>query len=172
MIAALLVAMAVLDAALCGFRDAAGRNPRIEKRAYYRRAILRGARAGAAAVVLLGALTGAALLASPDPGALYADLVAAGARMVVVYGAYATLVGVALLIYALPVPDLRILATVSILGPFTMMRPWVIAAGALWGAATAARPAAACLALLSAAVIASIERLLGRAWREGPAVPP
>jgi len=94
--------------------------------------------------------------------------------MAIVYGAYATLVAAALVLYATPSIDLRTLAIVSILGPFTMMRPWVIAAGALHGvagAAGAARPLTAALALLAAAAVAAIERLLGRAWRRGPAIP-
>jgi hypothetical protein len=157
----LLVALALIDGAFCGFRDAAGRDPRIEKRAYYRRALLRGTLAALVAVLVLGALTGAALLLAPDGAGLYADLLAVGARMVWVYGGYATLVCAALVVYAIPIHDLSTLMTVIILGPFTMMRPFVIAAGALWAAWGAGRVESIVLALLSALVIGLVERLLG-----------
>ncbi|WP_437812694.1 oxidoreductase [Sorangium sp. So ce1078] len=168
MIPALLTLLALVDAAFCGFRDAAGRNPRIEKRAYFLRAIRRGALTGLAAVAALAALTFAVLWLAPDPAGLWVDLLSAGTRMVLVYGAYATLVCAALLVYALPHHDVRVLASVMILGPFTMMRPWVLAAGALFAAQRAARAETAALALASALAIGLIERVLGRGRRGRP----
>lgn len=171
MIPALLTLLALVDAAFCGFRDAAGRNPRIEKRAYFLRAIRRGAVAGLAAVAALAALTFTVLWLAPDPADLWLDLLAAGRRLVLVHGAYATLVCAALLAYALPLHDVRVLAAVMILGPFTMMRPWVLAAGALLAALHATRPETAALALVSALAMGLLERLLGRGWRDGRPVP-
>jgi hypothetical protein len=106
-------------------------------------------------------LTGAAVLLSSDGAGLYADLVAVGARMVTVYGVYATVVCAALVVYMLPIHDLSTLMTVIILGPLTMMRPFVIAAGALWAVWGAARVESIVLALFSALVIGLLERLLG-----------
>jgi hypothetical protein len=170
-IPALLALLALVDAAFCGFRDAAGRNPRIEKRSYFLRAVRRGALAGLAAVAALAALTFAVLGLAPDPAGLWVDLLAAGQRLILVYGAYAALVCTALLAYALPVHEARVLASVMILGPFTMVRPWVLAAGALLAALGAARAETAALTLASALAIGLIERLLGRGWRHGRPVP-
>jgi hypothetical protein len=166
-IPALLAALALVDAMFCGFRDAAGRTLAIDKRAHDRRAVARGLRAGIAAVLALSLLAAALILTAPDPGGLYSAMCVAGERMVWVYGAYATLVFFALLAYLIPDVDVSILATVLILGPFTMLRPWLIWAGALWAAWSAREPRTAVLAVASAAALSALQPLLGRAWRRG-----
>ena len=129
----LLAVLAIVDAAFAGFRASAGRNARIFKRAYYTRSMLQGALAGIALVGVLGALTLLLLAVSADGQQRYAELVAVGERMLWVFVPYAGLVLSALLIYAVSAHDLRALATVAILGPFTLLRPWIIVLGSIVG---------------------------------------
>jgi hypothetical protein len=162
-IPSLLALLAVLDAAFAGFRAAAGRDARIFKRAYYRRAIGLGAGSGAALVAVLAALTVGALLASGDPGALYADLLGIGARMLEVFLAYVILVLAALVLYATARLELRTLATVSVLGPFTLLRPWVVVAATAWGVAAGGSALAVALTVVSSGSVLLVGRLLE--WR-------
>lgn len=160
MIAAVLLgSLAVVDAGFCGFRDAAGRDRLIEKRPYYGRAVRRGMFLGLALVIPFA--IGIALLA--DAG-VWPDLLQVAARMVWIYGAYATLVLLALGVYLVSSGDLRTLATVAVLGPFTLLRPLVICAGAAWGAIGAAHATTAVLACLAGTVMISFEFALER-WR-------
>lgn len=140
MIPALMVLLAILDSALAGFRAAAGRDARIDKRGYFTRAIGIGAVAGAGAVLVLAAATVAVLGASDQPAVLYADLVAIGARMLQVFVAFTVLLFTALTLYLTSRPELRSLATVAILGPFTLARPWVVWAATAWGLVGATHP--------------------------------
>ena len=165
MIPLLLASLAILDAAFAGFRAAAGRDARIFKRAYYQRAVLLGGGAGAILVALLAAATGIALLATPSPGALYADLLMIGARMLQVFLGYALLVLAALALYGTARAELRILATVSILGPFTFLRPLVVAFATAWGVAAGVSLPAASLTILSSASVLALGRLLD--WHYG-----
>lgn len=165
MIPALLAVLAIVDAAFAGFRAAAGRDARIFKYAYYRRAMLVAAAAGAGLVVALAAATVTALLITAAPGALYAELLEIGARMLQVFLGYALLVVAALALYGTAQTELRILATVAILGPFTLLRPLVIVAATMWGVAHGASPLAFFLTVASSASVL----LLGRAldWHAG-----
>jgi hypothetical protein len=65
-------------------------------------------------------------------------------------GAYAVLVVAALLLYASGRPEVRSLATVVILGPCTLIRPWVVAA-ATADALRASHTAATTLLTIAAA---------------------
>jgi hypothetical protein len=129
----LLALLAVVDGAFAGFRAAAGRNARIFKRRYYTDSLLWGALAGVVLVALLGALTLVLLMTSADAARQYAELLAVGERMLWVFVPYAVLVLTALVVYLAFDYDLRAFATVAILGPFTLIRPWVIALGSLVG---------------------------------------
>jgi len=70
---------------------------------------------------------------STAPHEQYADLVAVGERMLWLFVPYAGLVLGALSLYLVSNHDLRAFATVAILGPFTLLRPWIIAVGAAVG---------------------------------------
>lgn len=87
-------------------------------------------------------------------------LVVTAERLVLVYGVYATLVVVALGLYLSGSFDFGVLASVLVLGPFTLIRPWVILAGAAWAAWQADTVAAAGMALAAGAVMARFEALL------------
>lgn len=129
----LLALLAIVDAGFAGFRAAAGRNARIFKRRYYARSMLIGALSGVMLVAMLGALTWLLLATAAEPTQRYVELVAVGQRMLWVFLPYAGLVLSALALYIFSDHDLRAFATVAILGPFTLLRPWVIAAGAVVG---------------------------------------
>jgi hypothetical protein len=164
LIPALMIAFAVLDLTLAGFRAAAGRDGRIDKRAYYARAMLAGAGAGVVFSGVMGLVTWAALRRSPAPDALFAELVSIGERMAVVFGGFAALVLAALFVYAVARHEVRTLATVSILGPFTLARPWVVAAAAALGVLPSRSAAAIALTLLACAGELATGRMLDRAF--------
>ncbi|APR82842.1 Hypothetical protein A7982_08191 [Minicystis rosea] len=162
MIPALLALLAVLDAVFAGFRAAAGRNGRIDKWAYYQRAMMSAALAGGGVVLALAALTGAALLVAPDPAALYADLLVIGARMLWVFLGYTVMVLAALVVYAVASYELRTLATVTLLGPFTLLRPAVVAAATAWGIAAGRSAPATSLTIASSCAVLLLGWLLDR----------
>lgn len=159
-VALAVVALALLDTTLAGFRCAAGRDGRIQKRAYYLAAMRRGLESGVFLCVLMGALT--ALCASrPDGAAFYADLVAIGLRMLPVFAAFGGLVVAALAVYGVSRHEVRTFATVAILGPFTLARPWVIALATALGVHGATHPTAIVLTVVSSASVLLVERHLG-----------
>jgi hypothetical protein len=165
--AAVLCAMAVLDAALVGFRSIAGRDAHLDARAVITRWMIRGALAGVAALIVVGLLLGALLVTAGNPGARYHDLVAAGTRMLVVYVPYTVAVLLALVVYAVPVLDLRCLATTIVLGPLTLVRPAVMLAGA--GAAAWHAPGGVQIAAFATvAIVLTFEASLQRSARRTP----
>lgn len=161
----LLAALAVLDAAFAGFRAAAGRNARIFKRAYYTRHMLLGSLFGMILVVALGGVTLLLLAGSAAPVARYAELVSVGKRMLWVFVPYAALVLSALVLYMVSDHDLRAFATVAILGPFTLLRPWLIAAGGAVGLCATADGATWILTIVACGSVILLGRLLDRRAR-------
>ncbi len=159
MIPTLLALLAIVDAAFAGFRAAAGRNARIFKRDYYGRSLLRGALAGLALVTVLGAATVVLLALSADAHRQYDELLLVGQRMLWVFVPYAVLVLLALVLYGTTDYDLRALATVAILGPFTLLRPWLIGLGCIVGLAVEVGPGTRVLTIASCAALV----LLGKA---------
>lgn len=154
----LLYLLACLDGAFAGFRSAAGRNPRLDKRAWYRSAMLGGlAYSQGAALVVVASC---AALAVPTD-ALFQGVLA----MLQVYGLYAGAALLALAVYLVPHPDLSSLATVLVLGPLTLLRVPTILAGALWGALAAGEPRGAAGALVAGGVMAVAGPVLGLRWR-------
>ncbi|MBK8259594.1 MAG: fatty acid desaturase [Polyangiaceae bacterium] len=164
MIPALMVAFAVLDLAFAGFRAAAGRDGLIEKRAYYTRAMGEGAGLGLAFSAVMALVTWAVVRRAEDPGALFAELVATGSRMLLVFGGYAVLVLAALIVYTIAKHELRTLATVAILGPFTLIRPWVIACAAAFGLGGPRPLAVSGLTLVSCAGVVVLAMALDAAY--------
>lgn len=118
-----LLGLLALDAGFAGYRAAAGRNPRVRKLAWYRRAVLRGLVAGA----VLDAVVVALVLG------LGIDAKAAGVAMLQVFAPFAIAVIVSMLLWFSRSLDVRVLASVLVLGPFTLLRPVVIVAGVGWG---------------------------------------
>ena len=132
MIPTALVAFALLDGALAGFRAAAGRNGRIDKLRYHLRAMSLGLMASAVAIALLAGTTTAVLVTAADADAIWNELLAMGERLVLCFAAFSALVLSFLGIYALARNEVRTFATVAILGPFTLARPAIIVGATLW----------------------------------------
>jgi hypothetical protein len=80
MIPVFLWLLATIDSAFIGYREAAGRNALIDKKAYYRRALIRGALVGQIAVLIVGATTAITLFSANDAAALFSKLESIGAR--------------------------------------------------------------------------------------------
>ena len=132
MIAGLLWLLATVDSAFIGYREAAGRNALIEKGAYFRRALIRGALFGQLAVLIAGIATVIALASSSDAAALFTKFETVGARMLTVYVPYALILLITFCIRAVPSVDIRSITSVLIFGPFTFIRPLIVLAGAVW----------------------------------------
>ena len=133
MIAGLLWLLATVDSAFIGYREAAGRNALIEKSAYFRRALIRGALFGQLGVLIVGVITAIVLATSSDAGALFSRLELVGARMLTVYIPYALIILITFCVRAVPSVDIKSITSVLIFGPFTFIRPLVVLAGAVWG---------------------------------------
>jgi len=137
MIAVLLWLLATVDSAFIGYREAAGRNALIDKRAYFRHALIRGALFGQLAVLIVGVTTVIVLISVRDAGFLFSDLELIGARMLMVYVPYAVILLITFCVRAIPSVDIRSITSVLIFGPFTFIRPIVVLAGAVWGVVAA-----------------------------------
>jgi hypothetical protein len=162
----LLGVLAFIDGTLCGFRASAGRNPRIFLWGYYGLSMRRGALFALVAIALFLSVGLALRALGGEP--TWSALLEAAQKLVLVYSVFAALVVAALGLYLVGSFDLGVLASVLVLGPFTLIRPLVIYAGALWAAASSDSLPAAAMSLAAAAVMANFERLLalGRPpWR-------
>ena len=160
MIIFLLCFLAAIDSAFIGYREAAGRNALIEKSAYYRHALFRGALFGEAAVLLVGVVTAVALFISGDALGLLFDLDLVGARMLTVYVPYALILLLTFCIRALPSVDMRSITSVLIFGPFTFIRPVVVLVGAIWGVLAAPSPTMIVLVALIVCLMLGLESVL------------
>jgi hypothetical protein len=135
----LLWLLATVDSTFIGYREAAGRSALIEKRAYFQRAMIRGALAGQFAVAIVGIAAVAMLVLSSEPAALFDDLERVALRMLLVYVPYALILALTFFIRAVPSVDIRSITSVLVFGPFTLIRPLGVLAGAIWGLLAAPR---------------------------------
>lgn len=161
----LLALLVLVDGTLCGFRAAAGRNPRLFLRDYYAASMKRAA---LLALVITTGFLGVAMAVRAHDAEAFSAILSAAEVMVVVYGVYATVVLLALGLYLIGHFDLGVLATVLVLGPFTLARPLVIVAGAAVAGWSSPHPAAVAFTLAGASSMLVFERLLdlGRPpWR-------
>lgn len=147
----LLWLLATVDSAFIGYRDAAGRSALIDKRHYYRRALLRGALMGQIAVAIAGILAVGLFAAAPQPARFFDTLEHVATRMLVIYVPYALILIATFFVRAIPSVDIRSITSVLVFGPFTLIRPLVVLAGAIWGLLAA--PTASVTLLLSLVVI-------------------
>ena len=168
LVPACLWILAVVDGGFAGFRDAAGRDARIFKQAYYRRAIRRGLRHGLVTASASAALVGLVVGLSPSPSDRIEELTRCGQSVLAVLAAYAILVLLAMGVWAAGEADLRTLASVVILGPFTLIRPYVILAAAAAGAMSAKTALTGATVLIACFLQMAIGPWLGRAWKHGP----
>lgn len=156
----LLWLLATIDAAFVGYREAAGRNALIDKRRYYRRAMLRGALFGQIAVALAAAVIGLALWFSPEPFVLLGELQTAGERMLIVYVPYALIIFLAFAARTIPSVDVKSITSTVIFGPFTLIRPVVALAGIVWGFLAAPKFAVLLLGALVLSLMLGLERVI------------
>jgi hypothetical protein len=159
-----LASLALFDVLLSGTRAAAGRDGRIAKPAYYRDAAWRSIVAGIVLVSANAAFVGALVATAPDPAAAWSDLVQAGARCVEVFGAFATLTLIAILFWFAPVRELRIVPTLVVLGPLTLVRPLVIVGGLLFAVAGASSWRVWLAGTVAGASMLAVEQVLGRGY--------
>jgi hypothetical protein len=164
-IPAALLLLSVADSGFAGFRAAAGCDAHVFKAEYYRRAIRRGIRRALVANAFAAAGLVAWVLLSASPEGSIRDFVTTCHPVLWVVGIYAALVLVALGVWAAGEADVRTLASVLILGPFTLIRPWVIVLAAVLGIVRAPSVAAGTAIGIICAGQLTIEPLLARRWR-------
>ena len=162
MILLVLWFLASVDAAFIGYREAAGRSALINKRAYYRNAMTRGALFGQIAVAIAAITIALLILLSPQPAMLIDDLHKAGSRMLIVYIPYALFIFLAVVLRAIPSVDLQSIASVLIFGPFTFIRPIVVVAGVVWGFLAAPGIATLLLGLLILSLMLTLGWIIER----------
>ena len=158
----LLWLLATVDSAFIGYRDAAGRNALIEKRDYYRRAMLRGALMGQMAVAIVGLVAVGMLATNPQPARLFETFEQVATRMLIVYIPYALILTITFFIRALPSVDIRSITSVLVFGPFTLVRPLIVLAGAIWGLLAAPTISVLLLLVLIVFLMLGLETTLGR----------
>jgi hypothetical protein len=160
--AILLAVLVLVDCTLAGFRAAAGRDGRLEKRDYYGREVLRAAGFGALLLLAHVALAGALVATAADPSAAWAELVLAARLPVVVYGIFATTIFLAFGFYFAPIGDFRVLANVLVFGPLTLVRRPVIVLGMALAVLRVPSARVAVLAAVAAISMCLFEGLVGR----------
>jgi len=154
--------LATLDASFTGYREAAGRNALIDKRRYYRGAMIRGAVFGQVAVGMAAVVILVLLMLTRNPQSLIWDFEKAGSRMLVVYVPYATVILFAFLVRLIPSVDIRSITSTLIFGPFTLIRPLVAIVGLVYGVLAAPRVATVVLGLIVMTMMLSLEKVLSR----------
>lgn len=162
MIFALLCALALLDGGFAGYRAAAGRNALVVKTRYYQRAVVHGLVVAALNLVVIAVVAGLCLLLSSNPAALHADFAIAGEKMLLVFIPYSLAVVLTFLPFVCPWADVRVLTSVIIFGPFTLLRPFVAAGGLIFGLITKPRVEVALVCAAAVAVSLAMEPILGR----------
>lgn len=151
--------LVLIDAGFAGFRDAAGRDPRIHKwrDGWYPRAVVRGLIAGAIALVVVAVLAGI-------PGLVFelgADYRRAADAMLLILGPYTLFVLGAFIPYFIPSIEVRTLVSVIVFGPCTLVRPLVILASAIVAMLTVPQPAVCAAIALAVGATLLIEPALG-----------
>lgn len=160
-VAIALLILALLDGSFAGFRASVGRTGLIN----HRQSDYQAARRGATLVCILLAPAVAEVsvdaLVHPAHLEQYAR---AGTAMLEVYGPYALLVLIALACYAALNWRLKYLASALMLGPFTLLRPFIAILGAALGVTVGHGGAVAAAAGLSVIAVLAVEPLAGRLW--------
>jgi hypothetical protein len=158
--AVLLGVLVLFDAVFAGFRAAAGRDARLYKVDYYLRSAWLGAIAGALVIAIMSALIAVTLSVASSPSALFDGYLQSARHLLWVYGIYASIVLLAMGMWTYPAPDIRVLASVLVLGPFTLVRPLVIVAGCGFALALATQFQVRALCAAAIALQLSIEPML------------
>ena len=166
MIVAVEVAMlALLDVLLSGFRAAAGREGRINKVPFYAAALARAAAAGVIVVAANATIVGALVASAPEPPVTWQAVVEAGARSVSVFRFVGLFTLSAITAWFSRSPEVRILPTLLVLGPLTLLRPLVIGGGLLYAAWPAGDWRVWAVAFVGGVSMLGVETLLGLRYR-------
>jgi hypothetical protein len=160
-----LSALALFDVLLSGTRAAAGRDGRIAKPPYYRAAGLRALAAGVLVIAANAALVAVLVATAPQPADAWPRMLQAGVRCVEVFGAFATATLIAILFWFAPVRELRIVPTLVVLGPLTLIRPLVVVGGLLYAVFDAVDWRVWLAGVAAGGSMIGIEFVLGRAYR-------
>jgi len=83
-----------------------------------------------------------------------------------VFGVFATATALALAFWFAPVHELRLIPTLIVLGPLTLLRPLVIAGGLAWAGVRSHEPRVWIVATMAGISMLCAERVLGRSYRE------
>jgi len=156
----LLWLLAMVDAGFIGYREAAGRNALIDKREYYRKALLRGIIFGQTAVMIVGVVVAVILTVSNDPRFLLEEFEKVGRRMLTVFIPYAVILFIAFAVRLMPSVDLRSITSVLIFGPFTLLRPFVVLGGVIYGLYYASSPATFFICLVIISLMLRLESII------------
>lgn len=162
-----LILLSLLDAAFAGYRDAAGRNGRIFKDEFYRYGIRRGLRAGWVAVMVCAFWVAIAAMFSDDSSRLADELIAGALPMAAVLSAYAVLVLIAVALWFIAEANVRAVSSIILLGPLTLVRPFVVLFAGIAAAVSAHSLLAGAVLLACCCTQLCTEPFLGRAWKNG-----
>jgi len=164
--------LATIDAAASGYRDAAGRSLKIDKRVGYRRAVRRAVAVGQGLIALAFTAGGLFLrMANPeDSPRLLEAYTGAAVAALSFFGPIAVAVGIAILLRFSRNLDVRSLTSVLVFGPFLLTRPFLAYLGVAIATASVAPPVRIPVAGLSAFAVTLmllLEPALGwvRRWR-------
>jgi hypothetical protein len=160
--AVLLGILALFDGLLAGFRAAAGRDGRIDKRGYFRIALGRAALGGLLLLAINIALVAALVMTGSDPHAVWSELLRAGDICIWIFGSFATLTIAAMLFWFSPIPEYRLLSSIIVLGPLTLVRPLVIVGGLAVACADTSEPRVWIAAIAAGITMLSFEHVIGR----------
>jgi len=163
----LLWLLATLDSAFIGYREAAGRNALIEKRGYFRRAMIRGLIAGQIAVAIVGLVALGFLATTSQPAKLVDNFEVVATRMLMIYLPYTAIIILTFFIRAIRSVDIRSITSVLVFGPFTLIRPVVVLAGVIWGLLAAPTRPILFLLVLIVFLMLGMEYVLGRLRARG-----
>lgn len=163
----LLWLLATVDSTFIGYREAAGRSALIDKGAYYRRAMIRGALLGQIPVAIVGLAAAAMLATASQPAKLFDALNLVASRMLMVYVPYAVILIITFLVRAVPSVDIRSITSVLVFGPFTLIRPLIVLAGAIWGLLAAPTLPVLFLVVLIVSLMLGMEYVLDRLRARG-----
>jgi hypothetical protein len=167
MTAVILLAVLVLfDAGLAGFRAAAGRDGRIEKRTYFRAAIGRSFAGAVGLLAVNAALVAVLVLTASSSDETWGTLTHAAELCVWIFGAFATLTLAAFAFWFSPVEEYRLLSTVIVLGPLTLIRPVIIIGGLAAVCMSLPEPRVIVAAAFACISMLSFEHLVGRSHAE------
>ena len=158
-VVAVLACLALLDGAFSGFRASLGRTGLIDHTAADRRGLLRGA----ALITLLAipAISATIVDVALGSGSMRA-YTEAGLAALTVVGPYAVIVLLALGVYGALRWELKYLASAMILGPFTLVRPVVVAAAAIVAIVHTQTAGVAAAVILAGVAVLLVEPTLSR----------